>query len=154
MKQVEIFTDGACSGNPGPGGYGVVLKFGKYVYEISDGFPKTTNNQMELLAVINGLNALKEPCKVNVTTDSEYVKKGIEYWLKGWKASNWKTKEGKPVQNRELWEMLDEVVQRHECKINWVKGHSGHPDNERCDELARTAASLHRDQEKEEKPRY
>ena len=154
MKEVDIFTDGACLGNPGPGGYGAILRYQGHEKEISEGFPKTTNNQMELLAVINALNLLKEPCKVSVTTDSEYVQKGITLWVKSWKKNNWKTKEGKPVQNKELWEILDQLVQRHEFSINWVKGHAGHEENERGDELARMAANRHRDPEKLDRPRY
>lgn len=154
MKTVEIFTDGACFGNPGPGGYGAILKYKDQEKEISDGFARTTNNQMELLAVINALNCLKESCNVTITTDSEYVQNGILYWIRSWKKNNWITKAGKPVQNKELWEALDQLVQRHICKVNWVKGHSGHPENERCDELAKRAASAQRSQANPNANRY
>ena len=139
MKQVELFTDGACSGNPGPGGWGALLRYGAHEKEISGYAPDTTNNRMELMAVIEGLNALKDPCHVTLTTDSKYVMDGVTQWLKGWKAKGWKTAAKKPVKNEDLWRQLDEAVQRHTISWQWVKGHAGHPENERVDELARRA---------------
>lgn len=140
MKSVAIFTDGSCLGNPGPGGYGVVLKYGKHQKELSAGYAMTTNNRMELLAAIVGLEALKTPCKVTLTTDSQYVRKGITEWINNWKKRDWRTADKKPVKNKDLWQKLDKAVQPHQVQWNWVKGHSGHPENEQCDELARTAA--------------
>ncbi|MEM8687667.1 MAG: ribonuclease HI [Pseudomonadota bacterium] len=137
-KDVEIFTDGACSGNPGPGGWGAILRYGEVEKEISGGAAKTTNNQMELMAAINALEALSRPCRVNLHTDSQYVKNGITQWMKGWVRNGWKTAAKKPVKNAELWKQLDAAVKRHEVKWHWVKGHAGHPENERADELART----------------
>ncbi len=138
-KDVEIYTDGACSGNPGPGGWGAILRYGEVEKEISGGAAKTTNNQMELMAAINALEALSRPCRVNLHTDSQYVKNGITQWMKGWVRNGWKTAAKKPVKNAELWKQLDAAVQRHDVKWHWVKGHAGHPENERADELARTA---------------
>ncbi len=138
-KDVEIFTDGACSGNPGPGGWGAILRYGEVEKEISGGAANTTNNQMELMAAINALEALSRPCRVNLHTDSQYVKNGITQWMKGWVRNGWKTAAKKPVKNADLWKQLDAAVKRHEVKWHWVKGHAGHPDNERADELARTA---------------
>ncbi|MEM1199548.1 MAG: ribonuclease HI [Pseudomonadota bacterium] len=138
-KDVEIFTDGACSGNPGPGGWGAILRYGEVEKEISGGAANTTNNQMELMAAINALEALSRPCRVNLHTDSQYVKNGITQWMKGWVRNGWKTAAKKPVKNAELWKQLDAAVKRHEVKWHWVKGHAGHPENERADELARTA---------------
>ena len=139
-KEVAIFTDGSCLGNPGPGGYGAILSYKGKRRELSAGFTLTTNNRMELLAAIIALETLKEPCKVILTTDSQYVRQGILSWLKGWKAKNWKTANRKPVKNKDLWQRLDAACQRHQIEWKWVKGHSGHPENERCDQLARTAA--------------
>ena len=136
---VEIYSDGACSGNPGPGGYGTILRYGSTVKELSGYDPETTNNRMELLGAIAGLEALKRPCKVRLTTDSEYVKKGMTEWLEGWIRRGWKTAGKKPVANRDLWERLHELNQQHEVEWVWVRGHAGHPENERCDELARNA---------------
>ncbi len=138
-KDVEIFTDGACSGNPGPGGWGAILRYGEVEKEISGGAANTTNNQMELMAAINALEALSRPCRVNLHTDSQYVKNGITQWMKGWVRNGWKTAAKKPVKNADLRKQLDAAVKRHEVKWHWVKGHAGHPDNERADELARTA---------------
>ncbi|WP_406030708.1 ribonuclease HI [Succinivibrio sp.] len=140
MKEVLLFTDGSCLGNPGPGGYGVILKYQEHVKEMSCGYELTTNNRMELLAVITGLSALKERCKVTITTDSQYVKNGITSWLEGWKRKNWRTSSGGAVKNKDLWIRLDEAYSKHDVTFVWVKGHNGHPENERCDELARTAA--------------
>ncbi|MEM7301841.1 MAG: ribonuclease HI [Pseudomonadota bacterium] len=137
MKSVDIWTDGACSPNPGPGGWGVLLRFGAIEKELCGGHPDTTNNQMELNAAIEALNALKEPCEVNLYTDSQYVKGGITGWIAGWKKNGWKTAAKKPVKNAELWQDLDHAVERHKIHWHWVKGHAGHPENERADELAR-----------------
>ncbi|MBC7002588.1 ribonuclease HI [Photobacterium sp. BZF1] len=139
-KQVEIFTDGSCLGNPGPGGYGTVLRYKQHEKELSEGFFMTTNNRMELLAAIVGLASLKEPCQVDLTTDSQYVRQGITQWIHNWKKRGWKTADKKPVKNADLWQRLDNETQRHQVSWHWVKGHAGHPENERCDELARTAA--------------
>jgi ribonuclease HI len=139
-KQVEIFTDGSCLGNPGPGGYGAILRYKQHEKELSDGFFMTTNNRMELLAAIEGLANLKEYCHVNLTTDSQYVRQGITQWIHNWKKREWQTTDKKPVKNADLWQRLDKETQRHNVEWHWVKGHSGHPDNERCDQLARTAA--------------
>ena len=136
MKQVEIFTDGACKGNPGPGGWGALLRFGEVERELFGGEPETTNNRMELLAAIEALRALKEPCAVTLTTDSIYVKNGITQWLEGWKKKGWKTAGRKPVKNIDLWQALDEQNQRHQVHWAWVKGHSGHRENEIADQLA------------------
>lgn len=140
MKKIQIFTDGSCLGNPGPGGYGAILKYKAHVKELSAGFRNTTNNRMELLATIKALETLKEPCEVDLTTDSQYVRKGITEWVSGWKKKGWKTANKKPVKNQDLWMALDKQVQPHKVRWHWVKGHAGHPENERCDELARTAA--------------
>lgn len=139
-KQVEIFTDGSCLGNPGPGGYGTVMRYKQHEKELSDGFFMTTNNRMELLAAIVGLSSLKESCQVDLTTDSQYVRQGITQWIHNWKKRGWKTADKKPVKNADLWQRLDQETQRHQVTWHWVKGHAGHPENERCDELARTAA--------------
>ena len=136
MKQVELITDGACSGNPGPGGWAAVLRFGDLKKEIWGAEPLTTNNRMELRAAVEGLKLLKETCQVTITTDSEYVRKGITEWIHGWKRNNWRTKDKKPVKNQDLWENLDEQVNRHQAVWKWTKGHADHPDNNRCDELA------------------
>jgi len=134
---VIIYTDGACSGNPGPGGWGAILRTGKVEKELYGGEPDTTNNRMELQAAISALSALKRPCKVELYTDSEYVKNGITQWIGGWKARGWKTAAKKPVKNAELWQALEEVANTHEVTWKWVKGHAGIPENERADELAR-----------------
>ncbi|MEM5496860.1 ribonuclease HI [Paraglaciecola mesophila] len=141
MKHIEIYTDGSCLGNPGPGGYGAVLLFNQHSKELSQGFVHTTNNRMELLATIEALASLTETCKVDLTTDSQYVKNGINQWIKNWRKNGWRTSDKKPVKNVDLWKRLDEQVDRHDVKWHWVKGHSGHPMNERCDVLARDAAS-------------
>ncbi|MDM7861053.1 ribonuclease HI [Alteromonas sp. ASW11-36] len=140
MKSVQLYTDGSCLGNPGPGGYGVVLEFNQHSKELSQGYKMTTNNRMELLATIKGLEALTQACKVTLTTDSQYVKNGINQWIHNWKKNGWRTANKKPVKNVDLWRALDKAIQRHDVDWRWVKGHSGHPQNERCDELARTAA--------------
>ena len=136
MKQVELFTDGACRGNPGPGGWGALLRYGDVERELYGGEADTTNNRMELQAAIEGLKALSRRCSVTLTTDSVYVKNGITIWLEGWKKKGWKTAARKPVKNVDLWQALDEQNQRHEVQWHWVKGHSGHAENDRADELA------------------
>lgn len=137
IKFVEIFTDGACSGNPGPGGYGVVLRYGTKEKELSGGDSSTTNNRMELLGVITGLAALKEPCQVTLTTDSKYVVDSItKGWVYNWKKNNWIKSDKKPALNVDLWEQLLPLLEKHKVTFNWVKGHAGHPENERCDRLA------------------
>lgn len=140
MKRVEIYTDGSCLGNPGPGGYGAVLMYKQHRKELAQGYRLTTNNRMEMLAAIVALESLKSTCKVDLTTDSQYVRQGITQWLTGWKAKGWKTSNKKPVKNQDLWKRLDAAQSKHDVDWHWVKGHSGHPENERCDELARTAA--------------
>jgi ribonuclease HI len=136
MKKVLLFTDGACRGNPGPGGWGVILRFGETDKELCGGEADTTNNRMELMAAIEGLKALKEGCEVELTTDSQYVKQGITEWLINWKKRGWKTANNKPVKNQDLWERLDAEVSRHRVTWHWVRGHSGHDENERADVLA------------------
>ena len=137
---VELFTDGACSGNPGPGGWGALLRMAGKERELSGGEPATTNNRMELMAAIAGLEALQRPCKVRLVTDSKYVMDGATRWIKGWKKNGWKTADKKtPVKNIELWQRLELALQPHDVHWNWVKGHSGHAENERVDELARAA---------------
>ncbi len=135
-KTVTIYTDGACSGNPGPGGWGAVLIYGDKEKELSGGEKETTNNRMELMAAIKALEALKTPCKVDVYTDSTYVRSGIMQWIHDWKKRGWKTADKKPVKNVDLWQALDEAAGKHEVKWHWVKGHSGHPMNDRVDALA------------------
>ena len=137
MKQVNLYTDGACRGNPGKGGWGAILIYGKFKKEMSGGEPMTTNNRMELLGAINGLEALKEPFKVILTSDSKYVVDGItKGWARSWKAKGWKKGDGKPALNPELWDRLLALCDKHEVEFVWVKGHAGHPENERCDQLA------------------
>ena len=135
--QVTIFTDGACSGNPGPGGWGAILISGPHRKELNGGEADTTNNRMELMAAIEALNALKKPSDVELWTDSNYVKNGITSWIHGWKRNGWKTSDKKPVKNAELWQALDTAQKRHTITWRWVKGHAGHEENERADELAR-----------------
>ena len=136
MKQVQAFTDGACRGNPGPGGWGVLLRYGEHERELSGGELHTTNNRMELMAAIQALENLRESCSVTLVTDSEYVRKGITEWLPAWKARNWRTAAKKPVKNADLWQRLEAASQRHRVDWQWVRGHSGHPENERADQLA------------------
>jgi ribonuclease HI len=140
LQHVEIATDGACKGNPGPGGWGVVLRMGTTEKEMSGGEPLTTNNRMELTAAIEGLNALKRPCRVTLSTDSRYVMDGLTKWIHGWRRNGWKTADKKPVKNAELWQALIEAAAPHRVEWVWVKGHAGHPDNERADKLASDAA--------------
>lgn len=137
MKHIEIYTDGACSGNPGPGGWGAILRFNGKEKELSGGEATSTNNRMELMAAISALNALKEPCAVDLYTDSSYVRDGIGKWMLNWKRNGWKTADKKPVKNAELWQLLDEARKPHQVTWHWIKGHAGHPENERADELAR-----------------
>jgi len=139
LTRVTIYTDGACTGNPGPGGWGVLLKFGRYVKELSGGESDTTNNRMELTAAIRGLQALKRPCQVQFYTDSEYLRKGITEWISSWKRRGWKTTGKKPVKNQDLWRELDDAIQVHDIQWHWVRGHSGQRENERVDKLARQA---------------
>ncbi len=136
MKKIQIYTDGACKGNPGPGGWGVVLRYGQHEKRLYGGQKMTTNNQMELMAAIEGLKILKESCEVKLTTDSQYVRKGITEWLHNWKKNGWRTAAKAPVKNADLWQQLDEQCQRHKVTWFWVKGHSGHPENELADQLA------------------
>ena len=135
-KQVELFTDGACRGNPGPGGWGVLMRYGDHEKQMYGGEQETTNNRMELTAVIEGLNSLTRQCSVKITTDSTYVKDGITSWIHNWKKRNWKTASKKPVKNQDLWQALDKAVSEHDVEWAWVKGHSGHRENEIADELA------------------
>ena len=137
MKKVLIFTDGACSGNPGPGGWGAVLRYGSTEKELSGGEAQTTNNRMELTACIEALKALKEPCDVTLTTDSQYVANGItKGWAESWRKNGWKKADKKPALNSDLWQELLELINKHTVEIIWIKGHAGHPENERCDRLA------------------
>lgn len=138
-KYIEIFTDGACRGNPGPGGWGALLRYAGRERELSGAAPQTTNNRMELTAAIKALEALTEPCRVSLTTDSSYVKNGIMQWIGDWKRRGWRTAAKRPVKNRDLWQRLDELALRHEIEWRWVKGHSGHAENERVDALANKA---------------
>jgi ribonuclease HI len=140
MKQVQVITDGSCLGNPGPGGWACILRYGKHEREMSGGEPATTNNRMELTAAIRALEALCEACQVEVVTDSEYVKNGITQWLEGWKRKGWRTASKQPVKNQDLWIELDRQAARHQVRWTWTKGHADHAGNNRCDELARQAA--------------
>ena len=144
---VELYTDGACSGNPGPGGWGCILRFKGVEKELCGGEDATTNNRMEMKAVISGLEALKRPCTIDVYTDSQYVQKGITEWIWGWKKRGWKTADNKPVKNADLWQELDALVRKHKVSWHWVKGHAGHPENERADALARQGLQEARNQE-------
>ncbi len=138
-ERIVIYTDGACSGNPGPGGWGAILRSGEYEKELSGGEPETTNNRMELMAAIAALEELRQPSPVDLFTDSTYVRDGITSWIHNWKRNGWKTAAKKPVKNVDLWKRLEAAMERHEIDWHWVKGHAGHPDNERADELARNA---------------
>ena len=140
LPLVEAFTDGACKGNPGPGGWGVLLRMGAHEKELSGGEPLTTNNRMELTAAIEALSALTEPCRVKLSTDSRYVMDGLTKWIHGWRRNGWKTADKKPVKNAELWQALLTASERHRVEWEWVKGHAGHPENERADRLASDAA--------------
>ena len=138
-KLVEIFTDGACSGNPGPGGWGAILRYGGVEKELNGGEPETTNNRMEMMAAIMAIEAVKRPCEIHLHTDSEYLRQGITTWIHSWKARGWKTADKKPVKNVDLWQRLERAIETHDVHWHWVKGHSGHVENERADELARLA---------------
>lgn len=142
LTKVEIATDGACKGNPGPGGWGALIRSGGTEKELSGGEKLTTNNRMELMAAIEGLRALKRPCRVTLSTDSRYVMDGLTKWIKGWQKNGWKTAAKQPVKNAELWQALLDAAKPHRIDWVWVKGHAGHPDNERCDRLASDAAVL------------
>ncbi len=144
QDHVEIYTDGACSGNPGPGGWGVLMLSGDHEKELTGGEFDTTNNRMELTAAIEALNALKRPCRVDLYTDSTYVKNGITEWIDNWKRRGWKTAAKKPVKNADLWQALDNAVGRHSIEWHWVKGHAGHPENERADALANQGMALYK----------
>jgi len=133
---VELFTDGACKGNPGPGGWGALLRFGEHERELWGGEAQTTNNRMELMAVIQALEILKRPMRAKVTTDSQYVRQGVTQWMERWKRNGWRTADRKPVKNRDLWERLDQAASSHQVEWHWVKGHAGHAENERADALA------------------
>ena len=137
LQSVEIFCDGACSGNPGPGGYGAILRCGKHEKEISGGAKETTNNRMELSAAIEALRLLTRPCRVTITTDSQYLVKGMTEWIAGWQRKGWRNSKKEPVVNRDLWEQLLELTRSHTVQWKWVRGHAGHAENERCDQLAR-----------------
>lgn len=142
-KTVDIYTDGACSRNPGPGGWAAILRY-KRIEKVISGFDRrTTNNRMEMTAVIEALRRLKEPCRLRVHTDSQYLRNGITAWIDGWKRNGWKTRDRRPVKNRELWEAMDELSRKHRVEWVWVQGHAGHPENERCDELARREIADH-----------
>ena len=138
-QKVTIYTDGACSGNPGPGGWGAMLVYGDSTREMKVGEPETTNNRMEMMAAISALEALKRPCIVDLYTDSQYLREGLTNWIYGWKSRGWKTADKKPVKNIDLWQRLDALRAKHDVTLHWVKGHAGHPENERCDALAREA---------------
>ncbi len=142
MQEVTLYTDGACKGNPGTGGWGALLQSGKHSKELFGGEANTTNNRMELTAVIQGLAALKRPCIVNIYTDSQYVKNGMQQWIHNWKARGWKTSAKQPVKNIELWQALDAAVSKHQIQWHWVKGHAGDPGNEKADELANRGVEL------------
>jgi len=140
MKRVQLITDGACIGNPGPGGWACILRYNGNTREFSGSEPATTNNRMELRAAIEGFRALREPCEVEVVTDSEYLKNGITTWIHSWKRNGWKTASKKPVVNQDLWNELDQLASQHKVQWTWTKGHADHDDNNRCDELATSAA--------------
>jgi len=139
MKKIEIFTDGACRGNPGPGGWGALLRWADHTKELKGAQAETTNNRMELTAAIEALKVLKQPCEIDLTTDSQYVRRGITEWIVNWKKNQWRNSQKKPIKNQDLWQSLDEQTQRHQIHWHWVKGHSGHPENERVDQLANDA---------------
>jgi ribonuclease HI len=144
LPHVLIHTDGACSGNPGPGGWGAILKFGDVEKELKGGEPDTTNNRMELLAAISALEALKKPVQADIHTDSQYVRSGITSWIHNWKRNGWKTSDKKPVKNVDLWQRLDDAMKQHDVRWHWVKGHAGHAENERADQLARDGLAENR----------
>lgn len=139
MKKIEVFTDGACRGNPGPGGWGAILRYGQHERELLGAERDTTNNRMELMAAIMALETLREACEVQLTTDSQYVRQGVMTWMANWKKNGWRTSDRKPVKNQDLWQRLDAASAHHKMLWHWVKGHSGHAENERCDQLANRA---------------
>lgn len=139
---VEIFTDGACKGNPGPGGWGALLRYGKHQKSFCGGELQTTNNRMEMLAAIEALRALKKSCEVKLTTDSEYLRRGVTEWMAGWQRNGWRTADKKPVKNQDLWQLLAEEIKRHQIAWHWVRGHQGHPENEHADQLANRGVEL------------
>jgi ribonuclease HI len=141
LKKITIHTDGACEGNPGPGGWAAVLRYGTTAKECSGGEPATTNNRMEMQAAIEALSRLKEPCEIDFFTDSEYLKNGVTQWVRSWKARGWRTVGKKPIKNEDLWRKLDGLVSQHQIRWHWVKGHDGNPDNEKCDQLAVAAVA-------------
>ncbi len=143
MKQVKLITDGACIGNPGPGGWAAILRYGEHMKEISGAESRTTNNRMEMTAVVEGLRALREPCAVTIELDSQYVRDGVTRWVRTWSRRNWKTATGDPVKNKDLWQEILSAMADHTVKWVWVKGHANHADNNRCDHLAKAAASVH-----------
>lgn len=147
MKQIEMYTDGACSGNPGPGGWACILVYGEHVKQLAGGAKETTNNQMELTAVIEGLKQLKHPCQVHIFTDSKYVMDGAEKWLDGWKKNAWRKADKKAVLNSGLWQELDRELQKHQVRWTWVKGHAGHVQNEQVDSLAREQSERFKEQD-------
>ncbi len=141
MKKVQIYTDGACSGNPGPGGYGVILQYGNKRKELSKGYKNTTNNRMELMAIIAGLSALKEPCEVDLYTDSQYIVNAVtKGWAERWQKNGWKRNKKEKAKNPDLWQQILDLLKKHKVTFHWVRGHAGHPENERCDQLAVGAA--------------
>jgi len=144
MKSVTMITDGACIGNPGPGGYAAILKYNRHEKVLQGSDPKTTNQRMELMAAIEGLSALKEPCAVEVISDAQYLIRGMKDWITQWQARGWRNAKGKPVENRDLWEKLHSLAAKHQIKWTWVRGHNGQPENERCDQLANEAAQRNR----------
>ena len=144
MKNVKLVTDGSCIGNPGPGGWAAILRYGKHSRELSGGESRTTNNRMEMAAVLKGLQALREPCAVTLEIDSQYVKNGVTRWMKKWKQNGWMTTTKQPVKNQDLWQELEAALERHQVNWVWVKGHANHKDNNRCDELAKAAARAQR----------
>ena len=144
LPKVSMWTDGACSGNPGPGGWGAVLRFGSHEKELNGGEKDTTNNRMEMMAVIKAVEALKRPCALHIFTDSTYVLKGMTEWIRGWRSRNWKTSAGQPVKNVDLWQALDSALSVHDVEWTWVKGHAGHAENERADALARGGVDAYR----------
>ena len=144
MKRVKLVTDGSCIGNPGPGGWAAILRYGEHSRKLSGGEPRTTNNRMEMTAVLKGLQALREPCAVTLEIDSEYVKNGVTRWMSKWKQNGWMTAEKQPVKNQDLWQELEAALERHQVRWVWVKGHANHKDNNRCDKLAKAAAKAQR----------
>ena len=152
MKKVQLITDGACIGNPGPGGWAFILRYNHHKKEGFGSAPKTTNNRMELMAAVRGLRAVKEPCEVEIVTDSEYLKNGITAWIYKWKRNGWRTASKQPVVNQDLWRAVDEQVNRHKTTWTWTKGHASHADNNRCDELATRAAREQLNSEPDEPP--